>query len=84
MTRDLVFVTKPDCELCEAGLHTVRRAAQWLRLEVEVVTAQPAGRYAAYEERVPVVLAGGDRPVLEGRFGLTDAMQALLRVRLGR
>jgi len=84
MTANVTFVTKPNCELCETGLTNVQRAAKWLRVEVRVADiGSDDDRYGQYAERLPVVLPGGGAPLLEGDFGLTDALAALAKFRIG-
>ncbi|MCB2223858.1 MAG: glutaredoxin family protein [Actinobacteria bacterium] len=84
MERSITFVTRQDCEICDAALPGVQAWAERLGLHLAVadVDATP-GLRDRFDRRVPVVLSDGGEVLLEGRWGAVREARMMLRARYG-
>ena len=75
--RQIVFLTRPGCGLCDEALPRVRTASRWLQrdLVVEEIAARP-DLEDLYALRIPVVLADDGRVLAEGKVGYWAAVKA--------
>jgi hypothetical protein len=80
--RELVFLTRRGCSLCEQARPRVRAAARSLGLRTEVVDVDEAGLADRYGGRVPVVLAPDHTELASGRISVPRLLWRLLRHRL--
>ncbi len=80
--RQVEFVTRAGCSLCDEGRAKLARVAGMLGVEVVDVDvdADPA-RQETYGGRVPVVLGPGGDVLAEGRLTAAGVIAALLRLR---
>jgi hypothetical protein len=83
VSRQIVFVTRAGCGLCDAAFPTVRRWAGRLGLAVRTVDVDRDGSAGRHGDRVPVVL-DGEREVASGRIRTGPLVLGLLRARLRR
>jgi hypothetical protein len=81
--RQITFVTRRACSLCEEALPGVADWAGRLGLEVEVVDVDAAGLADRYGNTVPVVLGNSGDVLLAGRWGKVRLAAAMLRARYG-
>ena len=83
--RVLRYVTREGCQLCAKGAQVVTKAARWAGLAVEIVDVDSDRELLElYGNRIPVVLDGSGRIIVEGRIRPFDAARAVFRVRLRR
>ena len=79
--RVLRYVTREGCLLCEKGVQVVTEAARWAGLVVETVDVDSDRElFELYDSRIPVVLDGSGRIILEGRIRAFDAARAVFKV----
>jgi thiol-disulfide isomerase/thioredoxin len=83
VSREIVFVTRAGCGLCDAVLPEVERWANRLGLTVRTVDVDRDGSADRYGDRVPVVLGGG-REITSGRIRTTPLVLGMMRARLHR
>lgn len=88
MTADrvlLTFVTRRDCELCDAALARLEPAAGRLGVQIAVVdVADDSDLEAAYGEVVPVILDGNGAVLAQGQISSRQAWFAAVRARASR
>jgi hypothetical protein len=82
--RELRFLTRSACSLCEEAHNTLRIPARVLGVRVEAVDvdADP-GLSELYGSRVPVVAALDGRVLAEGRISRRDAWRSVWEARRG-
>lgn len=78
--RQVVFLTRIDCQLCDDALHRVQRVSRLLRrrLVVKEIAGNPE-LDSTYHDRVPVLLDGSGRVLAEGALGLSEVLRAIWR-----
>ncbi|MCP3995141.1 MAG: glutaredoxin family protein [bacterium] len=78
--RQIVFLTREGCGLCDGALPKVQSAARWLRREVDITDIDTNAEYEAeYHIRIPVVLDNRGRVVGEGPMTRLQAWAAVWR-----
>jgi len=78
--RQVVFLTRPGCHLCEDVLPRVQRVSRLLRRQLVVrdITDDP-GLEELYHDRIPVLVDGRGRLLAEGPLGLGAVLRAVVR-----
>lgn len=79
----LEFLTRPDCQLCEAANQVGRRAARLTRsVWVEILIDEDPELAVDWGLRIPVIRTGAGKVLAEGRIGFWRLLAATLSSRL--
>ncbi|MEX2322221.1 MAG: glutaredoxin family protein [Acidimicrobiia bacterium] len=72
----VLFLSRPDCSLCEAALPIVTAVCRRRRHDLEIIDVAGTAWEQPYGDRLPVVIADG-ATVLAGHFTKRDVRRAL-------
>jgi len=82
--RELTFVTRRGCQICEEALPGVRSWTERLGLGLVVLDVDLSlDLLEAYDHRVPVVVAADGEVLLEGRWNPLREARMMFRARYG-
>ena len=78
--RQIVFLTRQGCGLCDEALPDVQLAARWLRRDLVVTDINSDAQLEAeYHLRIPVLLDSSGEVAAEGPMGRWDTWMAVWR-----